>query len=217
MEMLGIWLTSWPMMLVFLRLIVRPNSCHARAEQFTSQCRASSVCAARAASSAKNISLFNTFHTFVLNRKRVWLNSLLSLLLWRYTPSSDRLKAWESSREKKIPKSAGASTHPLFHPALEWEWILGGAIVLDDTLHIFMKSFDHLQELGGACYSLQHGKESSPANQVKSLGQVDKAMHNGRLCSRQFLLQLPQGENHDDPWSSCSKFALCLRVYAFCK
>ena len=71
-------------------------------------------------------------------------------------------------------KSAGASTHPLFQPALEWEWILGGAIVLDDTLHIFMKSFDHLQELGGACYSLRHGKESSPANQVKSLGQVDK-------------------------------------------
>ena len=120
----------------------------------------------RAASSAKNISLFNTFRTFVLNRKRAWLNNLLSLILWRYTPSSDRLKAWESSREKKIPKSAGASTHPLFHPAFEWEWVLGGAIVLDDTLHIFMKSFDHLQELGGACYSLQHGKESSPANQV---------------------------------------------------
>lgn len=169
-------------MLVFLRLIVRPNSCHARAEQFTSQCRASSVCAARAASSAKNISLFNTFRTFVLNRKRAWLNSLLSLLLWRYTPSSDRLKAWESSREKKIPKSAGAGTHPLFHPALEWEWILGGAIVLDDTLHIFMKSFI-------LCSTV---KSPLQLTKSKALVRSIKAMHNGRLCSRQFLLQLPQ-------------------------
>ena len=42
---------------------VRPNSLHARAKQFKSPCRASSVCAARAVLSAHNIFLINAFRT----------------------------------------------------------------------------------------------------------------------------------------------------------
>ena len=42
---------------------VRPNSLHARAKQFKSRCRASSVCAARAPLSANNIFLINAFRT----------------------------------------------------------------------------------------------------------------------------------------------------------
>ena len=50
-------LTSWPRMLVFLRMTVEPNSLQACAKQLMSSCRASSVCAVRAASSTKSISL----------------------------------------------------------------------------------------------------------------------------------------------------------------
>ena len=53
MEMLGMLLTSWPRMLVFLGMTVGPNSLQACAKQLMSSCRASSVCAVRAASSTK--------------------------------------------------------------------------------------------------------------------------------------------------------------------
>ena len=57
MEMLGMLLTSWPRMLVFLGMTVGPNSLQACAKQLMSSCRASSVCAVRAASSTNTISL----------------------------------------------------------------------------------------------------------------------------------------------------------------
>ena len=118
MEMPGMLLTSWPRMLVFLRLMVRPNSPQQCARQLTRRCRASLVCAVRAASSANSISLISTFRTSVFARRRARLKRFPSLLVWRYTPSSDWLKAQDSSGEKKMPKSVGKSTQPCFTPLL---------------------------------------------------------------------------------------------------
>ena len=61
---LGMLLMSWPMILVFLRLIVRPNSLHAPVKQLMSHHRASSVCAVRAVSSANSSFLISTLYTF---------------------------------------------------------------------------------------------------------------------------------------------------------
>ena len=43
-EILGVLLTSWPRMLVFLRLMVRPNTLQACAKELMSLCKALSVC-----------------------------------------------------------------------------------------------------------------------------------------------------------------------------
>ena len=56
MEMWGTELTSWPRTLVFLILIVRPNSLQAAAKQSISSWSPASVCAVSAASSANSIS-----------------------------------------------------------------------------------------------------------------------------------------------------------------
>ena len=117
-KMLGMLLTSWRRMLVFLRLMVKPYALQACATQLMRCCRASSVCAVRAPSSANSISLTSTFRTLVFARRRARLKSFPSILVERYTPSSDWLKAQDSSRKKKIPKSVGASTQPCLTPLL---------------------------------------------------------------------------------------------------
>ena len=71
--------------------------------------RPSSVCEARAASSAKSIPRMRTEVTFVFARRRAMLNSLPSALMWMQTPSMQSLKASRRSNEKKMPKSVDAS------------------------------------------------------------------------------------------------------------
>lgn len=74
--------------------------------------RPSSVCEARAASSAKSIPRMRTEVTFVFARRRAMLNSLPSALMWMQTPSMQSLKASRRSNEEKMPKSVGASKQP---------------------------------------------------------------------------------------------------------
>ena len=54
---------------------------------------APSVCAVTVASSSNSISLISTFQTSVISRRRARLKRFPSLLVWRYTPLSDLLKA----------------------------------------------------------------------------------------------------------------------------
>ena len=93
MEMEGTELTSLARMFLFLMLIVRSKSVQAWAKQLMSSWRAGSVCAVRTASSANSNSRMRTFRTLVFARRRARLNRLPSLLVWRYKPSSDWLKA----------------------------------------------------------------------------------------------------------------------------
>ena len=95
--------------------MVRPNSEHAFAKLVVIR-RVSSVCAVRAASSANSISLMRPLRTFVSARRRARLKRFPLVLVRRYTPSSDWLKAKDSNIEKKMPKSVGASTNPCFTP-----------------------------------------------------------------------------------------------------
>ena len=105
MEMLGMLLTSWPRMLVFLWLMVRPNSLQASAKVIISRCKAFSLCAVKAASSANSISLISTFRTLVSAQRRARLKRFPSFLV-------------DSSTEKKMSKNLSASTRPCFTPLL---------------------------------------------------------------------------------------------------
>ena len=94
---------------VFLRLIVRQNSLLAHVKQLISCCRASSVYAVRA-SSTNSSPLISTLCTLVFPQIHA---RLPSLLVQRYTQSSNRLKAYDTSKEEML-KSVGASMYPCF-------------------------------------------------------------------------------------------------------
>ena len=97
---------------VFFRLIVGPKCSQATEKRLTGCWRRSSVCDAKAASSAKSIPRMRTEVTFVFARRRAMLNSRPSALVCIRTPSLQVLKACWRSNEKKMPKSVGASTQP---------------------------------------------------------------------------------------------------------
>lgn len=61
MVMFQTLLTSWSMMLVFLKLIVRPKSLHARVKELINLGRASTVWAVRTVSSAKSNSVLDEY------------------------------------------------------------------------------------------------------------------------------------------------------------
>lgn len=158
MEMGGTELTSWARMFVFLMLIIRSNSVQAWAKQLMSSWRAASVCAVRAASSANSNSHMRTFRTLVFAWRRARLNRLPSLLVWRYTPSSD----WQQGEQ--VAEKCWDEDTALFNTALDRKGVRGRAIVLDSAVHILMEGRDHRQELGGTSDSLQECKQPCPAD-----------------------------------------------------
>ena len=99
--LLGVLLTSWQRMLVFLRLILIPNSLQACAKELVSCRRLPSVCAVRAAPSSNSIFLISNFRTLVFARRHARLKRFPPLLVRRYTPSSDWLKASETAVGRK--------------------------------------------------------------------------------------------------------------------
>jgi hypothetical protein len=60
----------------------------------------------------------NTSLTFVVEGSRARLNSLPSDLVCIYMPYVDKSKAYDRSKEKKIPNRVGARTQPCFIPLL---------------------------------------------------------------------------------------------------
>ena len=124
-------------------------------------------------------------------RRRARLNSLPSLLVWRYTPSSNRLKAWKSSREKKIPKSIGECTHPFFTLLL-----IGNGSEEEPSYWMMLcislwKAVIILRSLEG--HPILWSRVDSPFLLTKSRALVRsiKAMYNGYLCSRHFSCSCP--------------------------
>ncbi len=100
----------------FERVDNSPKSLLACEKQLMRRCNSFSSCATRTASSAKSSSLISTLCTLALALRHVRLNRFPSLLVWMYIPSSDWLKAHYNTREKKMPKSVGARTHPCLTP-----------------------------------------------------------------------------------------------------
>ena len=154
MEMLGMLLRSLPMMLVFLRLILRPNSLHACVKQlmscYSSSCVCSQgssickqqlpnqyssqlvlcleVCEAEEASIASGVEVYAIF----------WLTEGIR----KQQGEEDAKECWEKYT-------------PLFHSVPNWEGVWGRAIILDSTLHAFMKRCNHPQELRETSNHLQ--------------------------------------------------------------
>ena len=114
MEMLGMLLRSWPMMLVFLRLIVWPNSLHAHVKQLMSCCRASSVCAVGAAASANSSSLISTLCTLIFCSEACEAEESSSASVVDVYAIFWLNEGIDSSKEKKMPKGVSASMHPCF-------------------------------------------------------------------------------------------------------
>ena len=104
--------------LVFLRLMVRPNSEHADEHWSNSVCRSWAEWATSAASSAKSRSRTAIIFTFDFVFRRAGLNRRPSDLVCSLTPTVDEQKARFNSIEKKIPKRVGARIHPWFTPLL---------------------------------------------------------------------------------------------------
>ena len=126
--------TSWPMALVFLMLIIRPNSLHACENLLNSSWSSSAVWLTNAASSANSSSQIRIVLTLVFALNLAKLNSLQSDLACRKTSSRESWKAYCRSVEKKIPNSVGARTHPCFTPLVilqagmryNWSWLCCG-------------------------------------------------------------------------------------------
>ena len=110
--------TSWPITLVFFKLMVRQKSMQAWESLSKRHWRSCSVCDVTAASSAKSRSLIRTSCILVFAISLARLNSLPSDLVCRYTTSVEVPKACFSTMEKKMLKRVGARTQPCFTPLL---------------------------------------------------------------------------------------------------
>ena len=106
--------TSWPMTLVFLMLIVRPNSLQACENPLSSSLSSSAVLLTNAAASANSSSWIRIVLILVFALNLAKLNSLPSDLVCRKTPSWESWKAY--CRSVKISNSVGARTHLWFTP-----------------------------------------------------------------------------------------------------
>lgn len=89
-------------------------------------------------------------------------------------PSSDWLKAYDSSKEKNMPNSVGASTHPYFTSLL-----IGKGSEAEPSYRMmpFGPSWKDLisrRSLGGTSNPLQKDEEAFSADKVKSLCQIDE-------------------------------------------
>lgn len=69
------------------------------------------MCGVTAASSASSISRMSTVHTLTLSLRRVKLNNLALLLVYKYTTSSDCMNAKLNNTGKKMPKVVAAKPH----------------------------------------------------------------------------------------------------------
>ncbi len=200
MEMQGVLLTSWPMTFVFFRLMVSPNS-EARAKLLMRRCSASSVWAVRAASSANSISLIRTLCTLVFARRRARLKRLPSLLVRMKTPSSDWLKAWRSSREKKMPKSVGARTQPCFTPLRIGKGSEDEPSYWTVPFISSWKDVTIFRSLGGHLILCNRVKRPFLLTEVEGLGQVDEGDVEWLSLLPALLLQLSQWKDHVNRWS----------------
>ena len=97
------------MTLVFLMLIIRPNSLQAFENLLSSS---SAVWLTNAASSANSSSWIRIVLTLVFPLNLAKLNSLPSDLVCRKTPSWESWKAYCRSGEKKISNCVGPRKHP---------------------------------------------------------------------------------------------------------
>ena len=125
--------TFWPMTLVFLMLIVRPNSLQTCGNLLHSSWSSSAVLLTNAASTASSSSQIRIVLTLVFALNLAKLNSLPSDLVCRKTPFWESWKACCSSVEKKILISVGARTHPCFTPLVilkGWDVVQSKLIVL---------------------------------------------------------------------------------------
>ena len=182
MEMLGMLPTSWPRMLVFLWLMVRPNSLQVSAKVIISRCKAFSLCAVKAASSANSISLISTFRTLVSAQRRARLKRFPSFLVHTiFWPA----KGVRQQYRKKDVQEFEYKYTALFHSALDWEGVWGWAILLDGFLHVFMagKTLSSLGAWGGIPSSAREWITPSCWLGSKALLWSIKAIYRGFLCS----------------------------------
>ena len=101
---------------MFFKVIVRPKFLAASEKRLTMCCRASSVCARRALSSANSSSVMSSSRVFVHARTRRRLKRLPSVLKWMEMPSGRSYFASRCMMLKKMENKVGARTLPCFTP-----------------------------------------------------------------------------------------------------
>ena len=106
------------MTFVFFRLMISLNAAQALEKRSRRACSSFSLCATRAASSAKRRSRSIHLRTLVLARSLARLNNFPSEWVRSRTPSTAGPKACFRRMEKKIVKSVGANTKPCLTPML---------------------------------------------------------------------------------------------------
>ena len=184
MVMCGVSLTSWPMMLVFFRLMVKSNSLQASEKRFMSRCSASFVWAVRAASSANNISLMRTHLGLGSETGQV---EEVPVAPGVEEDAIFRLAEGvaQEQREEHAKKCRGQDTS-LLHTVLDREGVRGCSVELDCAIHVIMERCDHLEEFWGTSNLSKRAKRPVLLTRSKALVRSMKARYSGRLCSRHF-------------------------------
>ncbi|GFR66032.1 hypothetical protein ElyMa_005547300 [Elysia marginata] len=124
--------------------------------------------------------------TFVFALRRNRLNKLPSLLVWGKMPSSYPRKARRRSREKKMPNSVSARTHPCFTPLLIWKGSEDQPSYWTVPTMPSRNEMIILRSLGG--HPILGRSVKSPFRPARSNALVKSmnARYSGRLCSRHF-------------------------------
>ena len=91
----------------------------------------------------------------------------------------------QQHREENAEECWGKHTS-LFHSTLYWEWIWGGAIILNGSSHTFVEGCNYLQKLGGQPILWRRVKSPFLLTKSKAFVRSKKAMYNARFCSRHF-------------------------------
>ena len=108
MNMLGLLLTSWPRMMVFLRRMVIPNSLQARAKKLMR-----SLCAVKTASLLSVLSEPYCLLGDVQGFHRLWCEGTHHLFFLT--------EGVRQQQEENMPKSVEASAQPCFTQLLIWK------------------------------------------------------------------------------------------------
>ena len=99
----------------------------------------------------------------------------------------------------------------LFHSICHWEGIGSLSIIQDTGHHAIMKLADNGDELVRTSKLFHDFPESTSADGIECLGQVDEGGVQVAVLFHAFLLQLAGGEYHVSGPSTCAEATLTLR------
>ena len=167
------------MTFVFFRLMISLNAAQALEKRSRRACSSFSLCATRAASSAKRRSRSIHLRTLVLARSLAGLNNFPSERVRGRTLSTAKPKACFRRMEKKIMKSVGANTQPCLTPMLMSK-------ASDELPSNLTVPRDPSWSFGGQPIRCKMSNRPSQLTMSKAFVRSIKAMKRGLCCSQHF-------------------------------